>query len=57
MLPFNILSELAININRNKIKQVDILTEAGDETKRVNKLHHIFSSASWKSVLYSTQSC
>lgn len=40
MLPFNTLSELAVNINRNKIKQIEILKDAGDETKRVNKLYN-----------------
>jgi hypothetical protein len=40
MLPFKILAELAVNINRNKVKQIDVLTDAGDESKRINRLYN-----------------
>lgn len=49
MLPFNTLSELAVNINRNKIKQIEILKDAGDETKRVNKLYNGLLKKKYKS--------
>jgi len=40
MLPFRTLSGLAGTITRNKIKQIDILREAGDMSRRVNKLYN-----------------
>lgn len=40
MLSFNILAELTTSVTRNKIKNIEILKEAGDQKKRVNRLYN-----------------
>jgi hypothetical protein len=39
MLEFSILRDLATNINRNKIKEIEVLNDVSDESKRIVRLY------------------